>query len=174
MNIRLIIGLLCVAFISYVSWCSYDYGYKKARTEQIDSYESMIQQLKDDVGKALQRERIAYAKQEQIESNYLAKHKEIEHNANSTIDEYRTNNVRLRESLKAKQCPDVSSVASSTSGNHAETTGGLLDTDVEFLIRQAARADQVAEQLAAAQQLRAMRVRQQLRAIGVRQQLRAI
>ena len=71
MNIRLIIGLLCVAFISYVSWCSYDYGYKKARTEQIDSYESMIQQLKADVGKALQRERIAYAKQEQIESNFL-------------------------------------------------------------------------------------------------------
>ena len=153
MNIRLIIGLLCVAFISYVSWCSYDYGYKKARTEQIDSYESMIQQLKADVGKALQRERIAYAKQEQIESNYLAKHKEIEHNANSTIDEYRTNNVRLRESLKAKQCPDVSSVANSTSGNHATTTGGLHDRDVEFLIRYAARADAVAEQLKSAQAL---------------------
>ena len=149
MNIR----LLWIAFICFVSWCSYDYGYKKARTEQIDNYEDMIKQLKADVDKALQRERIAYAKQEKLESGFLAKQKEIEHNANSTIDEYRTNTVRLRESLKAKQCPDVSSVAGSTSGNHAETTGGLLDTDVEFLIRQAARADQVAEQLAAAQQL---------------------
>lgn len=153
MNIRLIIGLLWIAFICFVSWCSYDYGYKKARTEQIDNYEDMIKQLKADVDKALQRERDAYKKQEQIESDFLAKQKEIEHNANSTIDEYRTNTDRLRESLKAKQCPDVSSVAGSTSGNHAETTGGLLDTDVEFLIRQAARADQVAEQLAAAQQL---------------------
>lgn len=153
MNIRLIIGLLWIAFICFVSWCSYDYGYKKARTEQIDNYEDMIKQLKADVDKALQRERDAYKKQEQIESDFLAKQKEIEHNANSTIDEYHTNTVRLRESLKAKQCPDVSSVAGSASGNHAETTGGLLDTDVEFLIRQAARADQVAEQLAAAQQL---------------------
>lgn len=153
MNIRLIVALGFLLTSIFIGWCCYDYGYTQARTQQIDNYESMIRELKADVDKALQRERIAYAKQEQIESNYLAKHKEIEHNANSTIDEYRTNNVRLRESLKAKQCPDVSSVAGSTSGNHAETTGGLLDTDVEFLIRQAARADQVAEQLAAAQQL---------------------
>ena len=43
--------------------------------------------------------------------------------------------------------------ANSTSGNHATTTGGLHDRDVEFLIRYAARADAVAEQLKSAQAL---------------------
>ncbi len=153
LNIRLIAALILIALVSYVSWCSYDYGYKKARTEQINSYEDMIKQLKADVDQALQKERRAYEKQEQLEAKLIAKQKEIEHNANSTIDDYRANNVRLRESLQAKQCPDVSIVANSTSGNHAATTGGLLDTDVEFLIRYAARADAVAEQLKSAQAL---------------------
>ena len=153
MNIKLIVALGFLLTSIFIGWCCYDYGYTQARTQQIDNYESMIRELKAESDQALERERESYKKQEQLEAKLIAKQKEIEHNANSTIDDYRANNVRLRESLQAKQCPDVSIVANSTSGNHAATTGGLLDTDVEFLIRYAARADAVAEQLKSAQAL---------------------
>ena len=153
MNIRLIIMIGFVLLASFIGWCCYDYGYTQARTQQIDNYESMIRELKAESDQALERERESYKKQEQLETKYLEKVKELQHNETTLIDEYRANNLSLRDSLKAKKCPDVSIVADSTVSHHAATTGGLHDTDVEFLIRYAARADAVAEQLKSAQAL---------------------
>ena len=153
MNIRLIIMIGFVLLASFIGWCCYDYGYTQARTQQIDNYESMIRELKAESDQALERERESYKKQEQLETKYLEKIKELQHNETTLIDEYRANNLSLRDSLKAKKCPDVSIVADSTVSHHAATTGGLHDTDVEFLIRYAARADAVAEQLKSAQAL---------------------
>ena len=153
MNIKLIVALGFLLTSIFIGWCCYDYGYTQARTQQIDNYESMIRELKAESDQALERERKSYKKQEQLETKYLEKIKELQHNETTLINEYHANNLRLRDSLKAKQCPDVSSTANSTSGNHATTTGGLHDRDVEFLIRYAARADAVAEQLKSAQAL---------------------
>ena len=153
MNIKLIVALGFLLTSIFIGWCCYDYGYTQARTQQIDNYESMIRELKAESGQALERERNSYKKQEQLETKYLEKIKELQHNETTLIDEYRANNLSLRDSLKAKKCPDVSIVADSTVSHHAATTGGLHDTDVEFLIRYAARADAVAEQLKSAQAL---------------------
>ena len=153
MNIRLIIALGFVLLVTFIGWCCYDYGYNSAQSEQIQTYETQLEDLKTQADNALNRERNSYKKQEQLETKYLEKIKELQHNETTLINEYHANNLRLRDSLKAKQCPDVSSTANSTSGNHATTTGGLHDRDVEFLIRYAARADAVAEQLKSAQAL---------------------
>lgn len=153
MNIRLIIAVGFVLLASFIGWCCYDYGYNTAENKMIQSYENEIKDLKTKAQQALQRERESYAKQEQLESDYLAKVQELRQNETSIINEYHANNLRLRESLKSKQCPDVSGISNGTSGNNATATGGLHDRDVEFLIRYAARADAVAEQLASAQAL---------------------
>jgi uncharacterized CHY-type Zn-finger protein len=153
MNIKLIVALGFLLTSIFIGWCCYDYGYNSAQSEQIQTYETQLEDLKTQADNALNRERNSYKKQEQLETKYLEKIEELQHNETTLIDEYRANNLSLRDSLKAKQCPDVSSTANSTSGNHATTTGGLHDRDVEFLIRYAARADAVAEQLKSAQAL---------------------
>lgn len=153
MNIKLIVALGFLLTSIFIGWCCYDYGYNSAQSEQIQTYEKQLEDLKTQADNALNRERNSYKKQEQLEAKYLEKIKELQHNETTLIDEYRANNLSLRDSLKAKKCPDVSIVADSTVSHHAATTGGLHDTDVEFLIRYAARADAVAEQLKSAQAL---------------------
>lgn len=153
MNIKLIVALSFLLTSIFIGWCCYDYGYNRAQTEQIQTYEHQLAELKAQADQALNRERNSYKKQEQLEAKYLEKIEELQHNEANLIDEYRANNLSLRDSLKAKKCPDVSIVTDSTVSHHATTTGGLHDRDVEFLIRYAARADAVAEQLKSAQAL---------------------
>ncbi len=153
MNIKLIVALSFLLTSIFIGWCCYDYGYNRAQTEQIQTYEHQLAELKAQADQALNRERNSYKKQEQLEAKYLENIKELQHNEANLIDEYRANNLSLRDSLKAKKCPDVSIVTDSTVSHHATTTGGLHDRDVEFLIRYAARADAVAEQLKSAQAL---------------------
>lgn len=148
------IYIFLAALVCFAVWCGYDYGYNHAKAQQIQSYQDQVTQLKAQADAALERERAVNVKLVELEASYLDKQKEIQDNANHTINEYRASNLSLRDSLKSKQCPAVlSNVVSTTSSGDAETTGGLLDTDVEFLIRQAARADEVTKQLEAAQQL---------------------
>jgi hypothetical protein len=153
MNISVFIVLSFILFSIFITWCGYDYGYNSAKSEKVESYEIQLKALKTEAKQALDRERASYKEQEKLESDHIAKVQELRQNETSIINEYRADNLRLRDSLKAKQCPDVSSIANSTSGNHATTTGGLHDRDVEFLIRYATRADAVAEQLKSAQAL---------------------
>ncbi|MDH0008379.1 lysis system i-spanin subunit Rz [Acinetobacter ursingii] len=153
MNLNLIGAITAILVTLFLVWCGYDYGYNKAKSEQIQSYLIQFKQLEEKLKTAVDNERKAYATQEQIESKYLDKIEEIKHNETHLIDQYRAGSFRLRDSLKPKQCPDVSTVASTTSNSHADTTGGLLDTDVELLVRLAAKADAVTEQLATAQQI---------------------
>lgn len=154
MGLNAIVALVFLICSIWIGWGCYDYGYDSAKSQQIQSYQDQVTQLKAQADAALERERAANVKLVELEASYVDKQKEIQDNANHTINEYRASNLSLRDSLKSKQCPAVlSNVASTTSSGDAETTGGLLDTDVEFLIRQAARADEVTEQLEAAQQL---------------------
>ncbi|RZG78362.1 hypothetical protein EXE10_18250 [Acinetobacter sp. WCHAc060033] len=146
-----LIGVTLV--VTFVGWCSYDYGYTSAENQSMQSYEDTIRSLQANVRRVLERERDAYKKQEQIESKYLEKIEEMKQNETHVINEYRADNLSLRDSLKVKQCPDVSITTNSTSSDHATTTGGLYDRDVEFLIRLATRADAIAEQLKSAQAL---------------------
>lgn len=153
MNLSVITVSVAVVICGAMTCAGYDYGYNKAKAEQIGSYEQSIKTLEAKAKDAFNKERNAYAKQEQIEADYLEKIEELKRNEDDRIDQYRTNTLSLRDSLQLKQCPDVPSATRSTSNSHAETTGGLLDSDVEFLVRFASRADAVAEQLAEAQQI---------------------
>lgn len=154
MDLRLIGAVVMLLVITGFSWLSYDYGYKRAKVQQIQSYQDQVKQLEQKITAGLERERLAHDKQEQISATYLEQQKEIRTNAAHTISEYRAHTISLRDSLKSKQCPaNLSNATDSASSNHAETTGGLLDTDVEFLIQEARRADEVTKQLDAAQQL---------------------
>lgn len=153
MNLSVIAVSIAVVVCGVMTYAGYDYGYNKAKAEQIGSYEQSIKTLEAKAKDALNKERNAYAQQEQIEADYLEKIEELKRNEDDLINQYRTNTLSLRDSLKPKQCSDVPPTTSSTSDSHAKTTGGLHDTDVEFLVRIANRADAVAEQLEEAQQI---------------------
>ncbi len=105
MNIKLIVALGFLLTSIFIGWCCYDYGYTQARTQQIDNYESMIRELKAESDQALERERESYKKQEQLETKYLEKIKELQHNETTLINEYHANNLRLRDSLKPSNVP---------------------------------------------------------------------
>ena len=152
-NLGLVLGLALVVWSLALGKCSYDSGYDTALTERIASYEQAAKDAEDKAKHTLDLERKAYKDQEAISASYLDKIKRLQHNEQALITEYRANTLSLRESLKVKQCPDVSAVAGATSSGDAGTTGGLQDADVTFLIRHAARADEVTEQLHAAQQV---------------------
>lgn len=140
-------------FTLIMSFLSYDYGYKRAQSQQIAGYQKEIRQLEQKANQALQRERQAYAKQEQLETEFLQQKQEIENHANATIEQYRNHTVRLRRSLQPQQCPPMPATADTAGSSDATTTGGLQPKDVEFLIREANRADSVVKQLAAAQKI---------------------
>ncbi|MDU2407107.1 MAG: hypothetical protein E7D55_02460 [Acinetobacter junii] len=154
MGLNSIVALVFLICSIGIGWGCYDYGYDSAKAQQIQRYQEQAALLKAQADAALERERAVNVKMVELEASYLDKQKEIQDNANHTINEYRASNLSLRDSLKPKQCPTVlSAVTSTTSSSDAETTSGLLDTDVEFLVHQAARADEVTKQLEAAQQL---------------------
>jgi hypothetical protein len=70
-----------------------------------------------------------------------------------TIAGLRDGTVRLRDRLAARQCPGpvVSEASARASGGDAVQEVGLQGADVDFLVRFAAEADQVADQLRACQ-----------------------
>lgn len=145
MNIHSMSIFIFFIIVAVLVRCSYDYGYDHAISERITSYERTIEQLRT-------QERKAYKDQADLEAKYIEQIKEIKDNEAHLLDGYRANNLKLRESLKPKQC-NVSATTNSPSSSDAEAASGLQDTDVTFLIRLAARADAAVEQLAAAQQI---------------------
>lgn len=71
--------------------------------------------------------------------DYVNKRKVREEHLQSVIADLRTGSIRVRKRLS---CPPVTS-----SGGDVGAEGGLSREDAEFLLREAARADALAEQL---------------------------
>lgn len=88
-------------------------------------------------------------------SNYLKGVQDGKTSADKTIADYRNANLRLQQRFDGLQCisRSVSDPAGTRSVSDAASSCGLSDADVEFLVRFAQRADNVAKQLAAAQQI---------------------
>ena len=68
MNIKLIVALGFLLTSIFIGWCCYDYGYNSAQSEQIQTYETQLEDLKTQADNALNRERNSYKKQEQLEA----------------------------------------------------------------------------------------------------------
>lgn len=154
MNYVKMIGYaFALALIAGVLHFTYTAGYNKSERVWLNKYTTELGKLNDQLVAAQRNERAAVAKQEQIEADLLAKQKEYAANANATINDLRAGTIRLRDEFKIKRCASVSSITGSTGGSDAASTGGLSEEHVRFLISEASRADQLAEQLKAAQQV---------------------
>ncbi|QKN87897.1 Rz lysis protein [Acinetobacter phage vB_AbaP_Alexa] len=154
MNYVKMIGYaFALALIAGVLHFTYTAGYDKSERVWLDKYTTELGKLNDQLIASQRKERAAVEKQEQIEADLLAKQKEQAANANAIINDLRAGNVRLRDQFKIKQCASVSGTTGSAGGSDAASTGGLSEADVRFLVSEASRADQLAEQLIAAQQV---------------------
>lgn len=151
--IKAIPYIIALALIAGVLRFAYTSGYNASERKWNDKYTVDLGKANDNLVKTKRELQEAQTKQAEIEADLLQKQKEHLDSANNTIADLRAGNVRLRESLTIKQCASVSVTTSSTSSNHAASTGGLSEEDVRFLISEASRADQCAEQLTAAQKV---------------------
>lgn len=96
----------------------------------------------------LDGERLALA--DQTEKNYLAGERHAKAQTDRLIADLRSGNIRLRQQLAANAAPVARSQGSNDSaarGHHAAASGGLHESDAEFLIRFAGNADSVTRQL---------------------------
>lgn len=92
------------------------------------------------------------AAQEQAAQAYEKGKQDAENEASATIAAYRAGTVRLRQQFTCFN-RSVSNATTSTGISDAARDCGLSKADVEFLIRFAERADKVAHQLKAAQDI---------------------
>lgn len=145
--------VIALALIAGVLRFTYVAGYNTSERKWNDRYTADLGKANDALVKAKRDLMDAQQKQADIEADLLTKQKEQADNAQATIDSLRAGTTRLRNSLAVKACPSVPSTTSSTGHSDAASTGGLSEEDVRFLISEASRADQLAEQLKAAQQV---------------------
>lgn len=92
------------------------------------------------------------AAQEQAAQAYEKGKQDAQNEANATIAAYRAGTIRLRSQFTCFN-RSVSNATTSTGISDAARDCGLSERDVEFLIRFAERADKVAHQLKAAQDI---------------------
>lgn len=151
--IKAIPYIIALALIAGVLHCVYTAGYNSSERKWNDKYTTDLSKANDALVKAKRDLMDAQQKQADIETDLLIKQKEQADHAQATINSLRAGTTRLRDSLAVKSCPSVSKPTSSTGDSDATSTGGLSEEDVRFLISEASRADQLAEQLIAAQQV---------------------
>lgn len=92
------------------------------------------------------------AAQEQAAQAYEQGKQDAQEEADATIAAYRAGTIRLRSQFTCFN-RSMSNATTSASVSDAASRCGLSETDVEFLIRFAERADKVAHQLKAAQDI---------------------
>lgn len=151
--IKVIPYIIALALIAGVLRFTYVAGYNTSERKWNDKYTADLGKANDALVKANRDLLDAQQKQADIERDLLIKQKEQADNAQNTIDQLNAGTIRLRESLARKSCPSVPGTTSSTGSSDAASTGGLSTEDVRFLISEAGRADQLAEQLTAAQKV---------------------
>lgn len=150
---RVIAGML-VAFL--VAAMLVLYGYNKAdaawqtkwQARDLDDVQAELAARKDATEKS---NRLAAA-QEQAAQAYEKGKQDAQQEAESTIAAYRAGTIRLRSQFTCFN-RSMSNATTSASVRDAASGCGLSETDVEFLVRFAERADKVAHQLRAAQDI---------------------
>lgn len=100
---------------------------------------------------ARKTEATAASVQVAIETDYLKEASDAKASADRTISDMRTGALQLRPELTRRAASGVPGASTAAGNRDGAGQGGLRDTDAEFLVREADRADQLALQLNAAQ-----------------------
>lgn len=108
------------------------------------------EQIQQAMNKALATERESAKKVAEVSAKYQAVLKEKHHAEAAAVERARTNGLYVNAHCPAAADP-VSDVAASTGGHHGEARVRLSEEDGEFLVRLAAEADRITEQLSACQ-----------------------
>lgn len=151
--IKAIPYVVAIVLVIALGRFTYVAGYNAAERKWSDKYTMDLTQANADLLEVRSKLLDATNAQAEIEAAMLERMRQQAEYANNIIDDLRDGNVRLREQFRVKTCPSVSSPTGSTSSSDAASTGGLSEEAVGFLIREAGRADSLAEQLKAAQEV---------------------
>jgi len=116
-------------------------------------YEAGYEQAKQESSKALAKEQARAEKaRKELEDKYIkqaeqfiAQRDKEYAKRDKVISDWQSGRLRLKPRFVSKACP--------ASGDNAGTEAGLLGEDVQFLIREASRADAIVRQLTACQGL---------------------
>lgn len=132
------IGIALLIGILYYGHKRYDEGYEDAQAEAAIEI-ATERALAEEARRKLEQKYNEQAKQFIIERN-----KEYE-KRDKVIADWQSGRLRLKPRFSPKACP--------ASGDNAGAEAGLLGEDVQFLIREATRADAIVRQLTACQGL---------------------
>lgn len=132
------IGIALLLGILYYGHKRYDEGYQDAEAEAAIEL-ATERALAEEARRKLEQKYNEQAKQFITERN-----KEYE-KRDKVIADWQSGRLRLKARFLPKACP--------SSGDNAGTEAGLLGEDVQFLIREATRADAIVQQLTACQGL---------------------
>lgn len=132
------IGIALLLGILYYGHKRYDEGYQDAEAEAALDL-ATERALAEEARRKLEQKYNEQAKQFITERN-----KEYE-KRDKVIADWQSGKLRLKPRFVSKACP--------ASGDNGGTEAGLLGEDVQFLIREATRADAIVRQLAACQGL---------------------
>jgi len=132
------IGIALLIGILYYGHKRYDEGYEDAKAETALEVAAELA-LAEEARRVLEQEYNRQAKQFILERDKeYAKRDKV-------IADWQSGRLRLKSRFVSKACP--------SSGDNAGTETGLLGEDVQFLIREATRADAIVQQLTACQGL---------------------
>jgi len=150
---RVIAGMLVAVLVAAMLVL---YGYNKADAAWQTKWQA--RDLADEKAKnaalieATEKNKRLAAAQEQAAQAYEKGKQDAQQEAESTIAAYRAGTIRLRSQFTCFN-RSMSNATTSASVRDAASGCGLSETDVEFLVRFAERADKVAHQLRAAQDI---------------------
>lgn len=132
------IGIALLLGILYYGHKRYDEGYEDAKAETALEVAAELA-LAEEARRKLEEKYIKQAEQFILERNKeYAKRDKV-------IADWQSGRLRLKARFVPQACP--------ASGDNAGTEAGLLGEDVQFLIREATRADAIVQQLTACQGL---------------------
>jgi hypothetical protein len=132
------IGLFIVLAVLYWGHTRYEKGYEDAKTEA-----SIAAATKRALDEKARRE-LEQKYNEQAKQFIIERDKEYE-KRDKVIADWQSGRLRLKPRFSPQACP--------ASGDNAGTEAGFLGEDVQFLIREATRADAIVRQLTACQGL---------------------
>lgn len=132
-------AILSLALILGYGHSRYERGYEVAQAEHAEDLAKQAaaaQKLRDQLEQAYLKQATLFI--EKRDKEYAKRDK--------VIADWQSGRLRLKARFTKQTCP-------AASGNNAGTEAGLLDEDVQFLVREATRADAVVQQLTACQGL---------------------
>lgn len=152
-------AVLCAGLVVCVAtgFVAYNKGYDARGLKDAAKISELNQKYADQKTEFIKASKLAQDKSAEniaaIDAKHLKEKQNERERTEATVANYRSDNLRLRNSLRPASCPaggGTKSTSGSGVGDAAESVG-LRDADVEFLVRIAGEADEVTDTLRACQ-----------------------